>query len=150
KENLAAAILALADWPRRAAEAMPLVDPMCGSGTLPIEAALIAADVAPGLGRQRFGFHGWRGHLAAVGKRLLDEARGRKRPIASPLYGFDQDARAVRIAGDNAQSAGVADAIDFRVVAFADATPPSEKPGVVVMNPPYGERLGETLALGPL
>ena len=150
KENLAAAILALADWPAHAVAGDPLCDPMCGSGTLPIEAALIAADEAPGLQRARFGFHGWRGHDAALWQRLTDEARGRKRPIVSKLYGYDQDARAVKIARDNARRAGVADAIEFGVVKLADATPPTETPGVVVMNPPYGERLGETLALGAL
>ena len=150
KENLAAAILTLAEWPTHAAAGAPLVDPMCGSGTLPIEAALIAADEAPGLQRTRFGFHGWRGHDAARWQRLVAEARAQKKPIASKLFGFDQDARAVGIARDNARRAGVADAIDFRVVKLADATPPTETPGVVVMNPPYGERLGETLALGAL
>ncbi len=150
KENLAAAILYLADWPARAAAGAPLVDPMCGSGTLPIEAALIAADVAPGLGRARFGFSGWRGHDAAAWKRLVDEARARKRPIASKLYGFDRDGRAIKIARDNAKRAGVASAVEFEVRAFAEAEPPTSGPGVVVMNPPYGERLGETLALGPL
>ncbi|HWE26356.1 MAG TPA: bifunctional 23S rRNA (guanine(2069)-N(7))-methyltransferase RlmK/23S rRNA (guanine(2445)-N(2))-methyltransferase RlmL [Polyangia bacterium] len=150
KENLAAAILALAGWRERADAGAPLVDLMCGSGTLPIEAALIAADVAPGLGRERFGFSGWRGHDAALWQRLTDEARARKQPIASKLYGFDEDARAVKIARDNARRAGVADAIDFRVVKLADATPPTDERGVIVMNPPYGERLGETLALGPL
>jgi 23S rRNA (guanine2445-N2)-methyltransferase / 23S rRNA (guanine2069-N7)-methyltransferase len=150
KENLAAAILLLADWPRRAVENLPLVDLMCGSGTLPIEAALMAADVAPGLGRQRFGFSRWRGHDAAAWKRIVDEARARKRPIGAPLFGFDQDARAINVARDNARRAGVADAIDFRVGALADAAPPTETAGIVVMNPPYGERLGETAALGPL
>ena len=152
KENLAAAILALAEWPRHAEAAAPLVDPMCGSGTLPIEAALIAADVAPGIGRASASnaFTGWRGHVVAVWKRLLDEARTRKRPITSPLFGFDQDPRAVQIASENARRAGVADAIDFRVVTFGDAEPPTPAAGVVVMNPPYGERLGETLALAPL
>ena len=131
KENLAAAILLLADWPAHAAAGAPFVDPMCGSGTLPIEAALIAAEVAPGLGRERFGFHGWRGHDAALWQRLTDEARARRRPITSRLFGFDHDARAVEIARDNARRAGVADAIDFRVVELADAAPPraARRPG---------------------
>lgn len=148
KENLAAAILLLADWPEGAAQAAPFCDPMCGSGTLPIEAALMAADAAPGLGRARFGFSRWRGHDAALWRRLVDEARARRRPIASPLFGSDQDARAIRLARDNAARAGVT--IDFSARAFADATPPTENAGVVVMNPPYGERLGETAALAPL
>jgi 23S rRNA (guanine2445-N2)-methyltransferase / 23S rRNA (guanine2069-N7)-methyltransferase len=148
KENLAAAILLLADWPTSAASAAPFCDPMCGSGTLPIEAALLAADAAPGLGRERFGFTAWRGHDAALWRRLVDEARARRHPITSPLFGSDQDARAIAAARDNAKRAGVA--IDFAVRDFADATPPTENPGVVVMNPPYGERLGESAALGPL
>jgi 23S rRNA (guanine2069-N7)-methyltransferase / 23S rRNA (guanine2445-N2)-methyltransferase len=150
KENLAAAILYLADWPAQAAAGAPLVDLMCGSGTLPIEAACMAANLAPGLGRTRFGFTNWRGHDAALWKRLVDEARAQKRPIGSRLYGFDQDGRAVKAARDNAKRAGVAASMDFAVRALADAEPPSSSPGVVVMNPPYGERLGETLALGPL
>jgi 23S rRNA (guanine2445-N2)-methyltransferase / 23S rRNA (guanine2069-N7)-methyltransferase len=150
KENLAAAILTIAGWPAHAAAGDPLCDPMCGSGTLPIEAALMAADEAPGLQRARFGFHGWRGHDAALWQRLSDEARARKRPIVSKLFGFDRDERAVKVARDNARRAGVGDAIDFRVVELADATAPAETGGVVVMNPPYGERLGETLALGAL
>jgi 23S rRNA (guanine2445-N2)-methyltransferase / 23S rRNA (guanine2069-N7)-methyltransferase len=150
KENLAAAILSIADWPTSARAGEPLCDPMCGSGTLPIEAALVAADEAPGLQRARFGFHGWRGHDAALWQRLTDEAHARKKPIVSKLFGFDQDERAVSIARENARRAGVAEAIDFRVVKLADATAPTETPGVVVMNPPYGERLGETLALGAL
>lgn len=150
KENLAAAILTLAGWPRRTGDGEPLCDPMCGSGTLPIEAALIAAEVAPGLGRERFGFSRWRGHDAALWQRLVDEARARRKPIASKIYGFDRDPRAVEIARGNARRAGVAAAIDLRVVALADAAPPDDARGAVVLNPPYGERLGETLALGPL
>ena len=152
KENLAAAILLLADWPRRAVENVPLVDPMCGSGTLPIEAALMAADVAPGLAARAL-------RLLAAGaattpplwKRLTDEARARKRPIGSPLVRLrSRRARHQGGARQRASRAGVADAIDFRIVKLADAVPPTETRGVVVMNPPYGERLGETAALGPL
>jgi 23S rRNA (guanine2445-N2)-methyltransferase / 23S rRNA (guanine2069-N7)-methyltransferase len=150
KENLAAAILALAEWPKRASGSEPFCDPMCGSGTLPIEAALAAAEIAPGLQRKRFGFHGWRGHDAALWARLTEEAAARRKPIASKIYGFDQDAHTVKIVRDNARRAGVADAIDFRVVKLADAAPPTDEHGLVVMNPPYGERMGETLALGPL
>ena len=150
KETLAAALLYLADWPARAAAGEPFVDPMCGSGTLPIEAALVAADLAPGLGRARFGFTRWRGHDAALWRRLVDEAHARRRPIASPLFGWDHDARAIKVARDNARRAGVADAITFAARPFADAAAPVETAGVLVMNPPYGERLGEAAALMPL
>ncbi len=150
KENLAAALLLLAEWPAFAANAAPFVDPMCGSGTLPIEAALIAADAAPGLSRRHFGFLGWRGHDKDAWTRLVAEAKARRKPIASKIYGWDEDPRAVKIARDNAKSAGVADAIVFEKRTFADGSPPEGAAGLVVMNPPYGERLGETAALGPM
>jgi 23S rRNA (guanine2445-N2)-methyltransferase / 23S rRNA (guanine2069-N7)-methyltransferase len=151
KENLAAAILLLANYPARAREGAPLVDPMCGSGTLPIEAALIATDTAPGLGRSHWGFVGWRGHDAPLWRRLTDEARDRRvrdperRP---PIAGWDADARAVRSARENAARADVA-WIGFERRELANAEPTLAN-GLLVMNPPYGERLGEAAALGPL
>jgi 23S rRNA (guanine2445-N2)-methyltransferase / 23S rRNA (guanine2069-N7)-methyltransferase len=149
KETLAAAILLLAEWPAAAEAGTALVDPMCGSGTLPIEAALMAADVAPGLHRRRFGFSGWRGHDAPLWQRLVDEARARQRPVLPRIYGSDEDGRAIRAATDNARRAGVN--IEFRQARFADAAPPEGAgAGILVMNPPYGERLGEAAALAPL
>jgi len=145
KENLAAGILLLAGWPEVAAEGGPLVDPMCGAGTLPIEAALMAADVAPGLLRRRFGFEKWRRHSAETWRELLDEARRRDRrsqPGECPLiHGCDRDERMVRYARQNAQTAGVETAISFerRELALVDAPP--GPPGILVANPPYGERL---------
>ena len=79
KENVAAAMLMHARWPQVAAAGEPLLDPMCGSATLPIEAALMAADAAPGLGREYFGLQGWRGHDATLWERLCEEARQRRR-----------------------------------------------------------------------
>jgi len=105
KETLAASILIRAGWPEIAADGGSLVDPMCGSGTLPIEAALIAGDVAPGLSREHFGFLGWRGHEPALWEELLAEARQRAedgKKTMPVIAGFDNDPRAVRVALSNA------------------------------------------------
>jgi 23S rRNA (guanine2445-N2)-methyltransferase / 23S rRNA (guanine2069-N7)-methyltransferase len=153
KENLAAGLLLYADWPRRAAAGEPLVDPMCGTGTLPVEAALIAADRAPGLGRRRFGFVGWRGHDAQLWRRLHAEAEARVvRDVARlpPIYAWDADAAAVRAALGHADGAGVGRMVRVQRRALAEAAPPDGAPGLVVANPPYGERLGDEAALGPL
>jgi 23S rRNA (guanine2445-N2)-methyltransferase / 23S rRNA (guanine2069-N7)-methyltransferase len=118
KENLAAAILMRAGWPAIAAHGGALVDPMCGSGTLLIEGALIAADIAPGILREYYGFLGWKGFDAALWKRLLDEAGERRRVGLArlpPIFGSDSDARALGSARANARRAGLAGRIDFAV-----------------------------------
>jgi 23S rRNA (guanine2445-N2)-methyltransferase / 23S rRNA (guanine2069-N7)-methyltransferase len=172
KENLAAAILLLAGWPARAAQGAPLVDPMCGSGTLLVEAAYIATDRAPGLLRQPRGTPGgWRGHDAALFGKLHAEARARARaqlPDGTSLWGWDADERAVRLARENLRRAGVEGmvTVDRRELdALAPPVPrqarpgraqpgwvdlPGGRPGLVVTNPPYGERLGDASELGPL
>jgi len=154
KESLAAAVLLLADWPRRAAERQPLFDPMCGSGTLLIEAALIAGDIAPGLRRAHAGCVGWAGHDAGLWARLRREAEDRSRagaPRRPQLTGCDADAAAVRAAEAAAQSAGVGGRIRFSRRALGECAPPEgAPPGVLVTNPPYGIRLGEVEQLGPL
>ena len=147
KENLAAALLLKADWPAIAAAGGALLDPLCGSGTLPIEAALLAADCAPGLGREYWGFLRWRGHAPALWRELLDEARQRWEqglPGVPPIYGYDRDPRAVRSALANAGRAGVQSLIAFGCRELGDAgPPPGVAPGLVIVNPPYGERLGD-------
>ncbi len=146
KESLAAAILMRCDWAALAAQGAPLVDPMCGSGTLVIEAAMIAAGVAPGLARERFGFEAWLEHKPKIWKDLKAEAaarakagRARELPL---LRGYDLDAGAIRSARDNAQRAGFADQIQFAAQDLSDARPPSPLKGLVATNPPYGERMG--------
>ena len=158
KENLAAAVLLLADWPRLARARVPLIDPMCGTGTLVVEAALIAADIAPGRSRTYFGFLGWRGHEAALWQRLCAEAESREIREATRLpiiRGYDVDARAVRSALANVDAAGLRGRVHVEKRALADCEPISvpvagDVRGVVVTNPPYGERLGERAALGEL
>ncbi|HSP97039.1 MAG TPA: THUMP domain-containing protein [Candidatus Dormibacteraeota bacterium] len=154
KESLAAAVLLLADWPRRAAAGEPLVDPMCGTGTLLTEAAQIAGDVAPGLGRAHFGCVGWTGHDTALWVRLHREAEQRARAGARrrpQIIGYDADPRAVRAAADNAARAGLADRIRVERRRLADCAPPAgAEPGLLVTNPPYGVRLGEEEQLGAL
>jgi 23S rRNA (guanine2445-N2)-methyltransferase / 23S rRNA (guanine2069-N7)-methyltransferase len=153
KENLAAAILLLAGWPQLARDGGAFVDPLCGSGTLPIEAALIAADVAPGLSRDYFGFLHWRGHDPQSWERLLSEARQRaevgKRHLG-PIVGFDALTSAVRGALANVEKAGLHGLIHIEKRDLADADHPrGAAQGLVAMNPPYGERLGEENELVP-
>jgi 23S rRNA (guanine2445-N2)-methyltransferase / 23S rRNA (guanine2069-N7)-methyltransferase len=154
KENLAAAMLLLADWPARARDGAALCDPMCGSGTIAIEAALMARDVAPGLLRDGFGFSRWLGHDGAAFAAELATARGRAeaaraRAAGTPprIAAFDADAAMIALARDNAARAGVLDAVHFATCpldAAAEAWRGSIGAGsrdLVVTNPPYGERL---------
>lgn len=146
KENLAAAILMFAGWPAMAAAGAPLLDPMCGSGTLVIEAAMMAADIAPGLLHRRFGGAGLRRHDPAIWTALLREADERKRAgLQRPLrlLGRDADEAALRAASANARRAGVEDLVDFELADALQADPPDGwAPGLIVVNPPYGVRLG--------
>ena len=154
KENLAAALLLKCGWPRIAQDGGSFVDPMCGSGTLVIEAALLAGDVAPGLLRDHWGFAGWLRHDRMVWEELLAEARERqnqgraRRPV---ILGSDHDAKAILAAQQNARTAGVAPAVRFEHKALEqNPLPAGIKPGLALTNPPYGERLGEADKLGPL
>ncbi len=146
KENLAAAILMRAGWPEIAKNGGTLVDPMCGSGTLPIEAALIAADIAPGLLRYHWGFLGWKKHDAVVWKTLLDEAHARKAEGLKNLLsiqGSDSNPSAVRAAQTNIERARLADFIQIEHLELEQCRAANANhPGLVVINPPYGERLG--------
>lgn len=148
KENLAVAMLLRARWTELYAAGGALMDPMCGSGTLLIEGALLAADAAPGLQRTYFGFLGWQQHDAALWGRLLDEARQRAdrglRSLRSAFFGSDSDPRMIQAATHNAQVAGVAGffTLQRQEVAYA-APPPGSTSGLLITNPPYGERLGD-------
>jgi 23S rRNA (guanine2445-N2)-methyltransferase / 23S rRNA (guanine2069-N7)-methyltransferase len=156
KENLAAAVLLRAGWPAIAAAGGALIDPMCGSGTLPIEAALIAGDIAPGLLRASFGFLGWKGHDAAAWTAILEDARRRRdtgRKGIPPIVGYDRERGAVSVALANVERAGLRSVVHIERRELQDCTPVRGRtgaPGLVVVNPPYGERLGEVGALRPL
>ena len=144
RENLAAGVLLRARWPEAAARGAEFLDPMCGSGTLVIEAAMIAADRAPGLLREYFGFLGWKGHDAALWQRLKSEAADRVLPqVVNVIRGSDIDQRALTLAAANAQRAGVAALIRLERHAVENVRPLTREPGLICTNPPYGERLGD-------
>ncbi|WP_295456327.1 bifunctional 23S rRNA (guanine(2069)-N(7))-methyltransferase RlmK/23S rRNA (guanine(2445)-N(2))-methyltransferase RlmL [uncultured Thiodictyon sp.] len=154
KENLAAGLLMRAGWPAIAAAGGALLDPMCGSGTLVVEGALIAADIAPGLLHQDFGFLGWAGHEPAIWARLIDEAQERRRAgleRRNPLRGYDASPTAIRVALACLERAGLAGRAHFERRELADCWPGREGDlGLVVVNPPYGERLGTDIDLPAL
>ena len=145
RENLAAALLHLAEWPRLAAEGAALVDPMCGSGTLLAEAAGMAMDRAPGLQRPRWGFEGWPGHAEPTWRHLLREAQQRAEAGGARtlrIRGSDLSRDQVARARHNLAALGVEDA-RLAVRDIAELPPVATSGGLVVLNPPYGERLGE-------
>jgi len=135
RETLAAAMLLASGWEGTA----PLLDPFCGSGTIPIEAALLARRCAPGAAR-RFAFMEWPGFAAGVWEEELAAARAAERETVPPLLASDRDAGAIRAAEANAARAGVAEALTFACQAVSAITPPPG-PGWVVTNPPYGVRV---------
>lgn len=154
KENLAAAILQRAGWPAIAKEGGSLLDPMCGSGTLLIEAALMAGDVAPGLNREYYGFLGWKKHQSNVWRTLLKEAVARNTAgmqSIPDIVGFDHDPISIKIAFENIERAGMTGKIHVEKRELAVFAPnQTAKPGLVVTNPPYGERLGDISELQSL
>ena len=155
KETLTAGMLLAAGWDRLARNGAAFADPMCGSGTLAIEAALVAADVAPGLLRTRWGFEGWLGHEEDVWSDLTDDAHRRAEAgIATctcAIVGGDLDSRSIEIARENARRAGVSEIVRLdvanastlasRIGTTLDTVPDQ---GLVAVNPPYGRRIGET------
>ena len=153
KENLAAAILLRANWPELARQGYALSDPMCGMGTFLIEGALMAADVAPGLKREYWGFNGWQSHVPSIWSRLLEEAqqRAEKGLQQEPLWirGYEADPRLIQPARNNIARAGLADWVKVYQGELATFAPSPDKgqPGLLICNPPYGERLGDEASL---
>ncbi|MDQ2069625.1 bifunctional 23S rRNA (guanine(2069)-N(7))-methyltransferase RlmK/23S rRNA (guanine(2445)-N(2))-methyltransferase RlmL [Natronospira bacteriovora] len=143
KENLAAALLMAAGWP----EHEHLLDPFCGSGTLVIEAALMKGGIAPGLYRRRWGFRGWPAHEAAEWQRQKSHARSELEQLDLSdcrLAGYDHDPAAITAARANAAAAGLEDWLIFTRREMAELkAPPGTESGLVISNPPYGERLEE-------
>jgi putative N6-adenine-specific DNA methylase len=154
RETIAAALLLASGWDRTS----PLLDPMCGSGTIALEAAAMARDRAAGIARP-FALEQWPGFDTAAATALRDEARGREHDASAPILATDHAVAAVQMARANAVSAGVDETIDFAVAAIGaldpDHTqrrrgaPPREDPqgGFIVTNPPWGLRLGDESSL---
>lgn len=158
KENLAAAVLARAGWSELCRQDTPLLDPMCGSGTFLIEAAHWALDVAPGLSRERWGFARWRGNNVSLWQQVRAEAHekaraGRERAKHLWIRGCDLDARAITTAIDNIERAGLTGIVHVERRALSQLSRPhelGERTGLVVSNPPYGERLGDPTQVAAL
>lgn len=155
KENLAAAILIRSGWPELAKQGAPLLDPMCGSGTLLIEAALIAMDQAPGLNRSHFGFFTWKQHDFDLWQEVEKEADiraglGRKR-WQGLIYGYDVSNKALEAARKNIRRAGLDKTIHVTKKELAYFAQPTHagalEPGLVATNPPYGERISDMPSL---
>jgi putative N6-adenine-specific DNA methylase len=145
KETLAAAVILLTGWDG----STPLCDPLCGSGTLVVEAALFAQHMAPGR-RRRFGFERWPGFDAAACRRLRAAVESEARPAAGPITASDRNRRALDLARRSARAAGVEQSVSFTRQDLARAQAPAPPPGVLVCNPPYGVRLGEATRLASL
>jgi 23S rRNA (guanine2445-N2)-methyltransferase / 23S rRNA (guanine2069-N7)-methyltransferase len=154
KENLAAALLMRAGWLEIAKHGGALIDPMCGSGTILIEAAMMALDYAPGLDRPVFGFQRWLQHDAQAWAELREEAQaryraGRQRKIPE-IRGYDADRKVLFAAESNISMAGLDDHVRVVCKPLAELVKPTHTTlefGLILTNPPYGERLGEQEAL---
>ncbi|MGH8354508.1 MAG: bifunctional 23S rRNA (guanine(2069)-N(7))-methyltransferase RlmK/23S rRNA (guanine(2445)-N(2))-methyltransferase RlmL, partial [Pseudomonas sp.] len=153
KENLAAAILLRAGWPRIAAAGGALADPMCGVGTFLVEAAMMAADLAPNLKREHWGFSAWLGHVPALWKKLHAEAEERAAAgLAKPplwIRGYEADPRLIQPGRNNVERAGLSNWIKIYQgeLATFEPRPDQHQTGLVICNPPYGERLGDEASL---
>jgi putative N6-adenine-specific DNA methylase len=146
-EALAAALILLSGW----GGSTPFADPLCGSGTLPIEATWLALRRPPGLTRKRFGFQGWMDFDIKLWTELRDEARqGVRKQLAAQIVGSDIRRDAIEFARTNARMAGVGHLVRFEIKDLRDFEPPVGGPGVIICNPPYGERLGEERELESL
>ncbi len=146
KENLAAAIVAFSGFSQSTSANRIFLDPMCGSATLLIEAAMIYGDTAPGLSRNYFGFFGWKQHDQALWSRLIDEAVVREEDKQDKLWpkiiGYDADQEIVAVARKNIRQAGLENRIQVKQAELHWLQKPADK-GYLVTNPPYGERLLE-------
>ncbi|MFW2532478.1 MULTISPECIES: bifunctional 23S rRNA (guanine(2069)-N(7))-methyltransferase RlmK/23S rRNA (guanine(2445)-N(2))-methyltransferase RlmL [unclassified Legionella] len=149
KENIAAAMLIRAKWPQLAANGYALHDPFCGAGTLVIEAAMMAGHIAPGLLRHDQSLIYWAQHQPSLWEKMRAHALQQVKPIKVKLKGTDNNQRLITAAKANAERAGVLPLVEFAVQAVKDCQP-SDAQGLLICNPPYGERLGEATHLVPL
>jgi len=144
KENLAAALLYNADWPSISKTGGACLDPMCGSATFLIEAAMMAADIAPALNREVFGFTKWKHHQPDIFESLLDEAKQRREAglqTLPPIIGYDANQKMIQVALDNIERLGLQDYIQVKHLGLTDFQLKDIKPGLMICNPPYGKRI---------
>jgi len=133
RENLAAAVLLFSNWKGE----VPLIDPFCGSGTIPIEGALIAANVPPGR-KRKFAFMKWRNFDEELWNALIEEADSAKREVEVPILGFDIDPKAIEASVKNSEAAGVSEFVEFKNLSFPEI---GMEEALIATNPPYGVRL---------
>ena len=145
RENLAAGILKLSGWKI----GQPLLDPMCGSGTFLLEAAMVALNIAPGLNRS-FGFEKLKTFESDKWKKIKNQAIAQAKPVSfQKIYGSDLDLRAVRVSKQNLETAGLLEAVQLAHTDIVNVVPPAVS-GVLIANPPYGVRIGEDEELAAL
>ena len=146
KESLAAALIDLSQWTPETA----FYDPLCGSGTLPIEATLKALNIAPGLYRDRFGFQSWLDYDDSLWDKIVTEANNKQQfDLNIPIVGSDRNLEILNQARENAYNCNVTDYIEFIHQDLSQITAPADK-GIIICNPPYGERLGNVTELEDL
>ncbi|QBR83056.1 bifunctional 23S rRNA (guanine(2069)-N(7))-methyltransferase RlmK/23S rRNA (guanine(2445)-N(2))-methyltransferase RlmL [Legionella israelensis] len=149
KENVAAALLMRAKWPELAAKGYAFHDPFCGSGTLVIEAAMMAAHIAPGLLRQDQSLRYWSQHQPGLWEKLRSHALSQVKPVKIKLLGSDSNSKLIAAAFKNAERAGVLPLVDFKTQSIQECRATQVK-GLLACNPPYGERMGEITQWVPL
>lgn len=146
KETLAAALLTMTDWETN----LPLLDPMCGSGTFPIEAGLKALNIAPGCLRNQFAFEQWFDFNRELWEQLKQEAKQQElSQLSAGIYGYDRDFDVLKQAQTNAKNCHLQQQIHWSQIELSAVEPPLDR-GIIICNPPYGKRIGDTKALGSL
>ena len=146
KETLAAAMLEMAEWEPN----LPFLDPLCGSGTLPIEAALKGLNIAPGLYRKRFGFESWQDFDKSVWQKLLQEAKDSQLlQLKVPIVGSDCNLDIIKQASINAKQCGIEEQLKFVQIELSKIEAPADS-GIIICNPPYGKRIGDVQELTAL
>ena len=146
KETLAAALLTMTDWETN----LPLLDPMCGSGTFPIEAGLKALNIAPGRLRNQFAFEQWFDFNRELWEQLKQEAKQQElSQLSAGIYGYDRDFDVLKQAQTNAKNCHLQQQIYWSQIELSAVEPPLDR-GIIICNPPYGKRIGDTKALGSL
>ena len=146
KETFAAALLTMSDWETH----LPLLDPMCGSGTFPIEAGLQSLNIAPGLFRKEFAFEKWSDFNSKLWQQLKEEAKQQQlSELPARIYGRDRASEMLEQAKSNAKNCHLHQHLDLAKMELENLEPPSDQ-GIIICNPPYGKRVGEVKELGQL